>query len=449
MWQGVSSARRSPLCRADAVVAATVRAQREIAPARQPEAFPEGQESRVTFGEHALEVTMLRTDPRSLDAAALSRRLSALAGDEREVQVEFLLHLDAFDGRRGWAEAGYPSLWEWCLRVLHLREGAAGRRIAAMRVLRRFPSLAAALRDGRLCLSTLALLGPVLTDENRDDLVARAAFLTRAEVERLVASLAPRPAPKEGLRLVSSGAARREPVVLAMSVGGGARRPPDIRAGDVPPSAAATSPAPAAETPAAAVEPAPVPRPPSPATVRPVSADTYSLRVTVDASFKQELDALKDLLAHTIPGGDLAAVLREAVRCAIEKHGKRKGAVEPSRTRKAAPRDQQGASASQARKRRDPVPAVVRREVWKRDGGRCTWQAADGRRCGSTWKLELDHIVPVALGGRSTVENLRVCCASHNRLHAEQIFGPAHMDLFRRGGPGRVDSLSLGEAHDS
>jgi uncharacterized protein DUF222 len=89
--------------------------------------------------------------PASLDSTALSRRLGELAGHERQVQVEFLLHLEEFDRRRAWAEAGYPSLWEWCLRVLHLREGAAGRRIAAMRVLRRLPKLAEALRDGRLC----------------------------------------------------------------------------------------------------------------------------------------------------------------------------------------------------------------------------------------------------------------------------------------------------------
>jgi 5-methylcytosine-specific restriction endonuclease McrA len=197
------------------------------------------------------------------------------------------------------------------------------------------------------------------------------------------------------------------------------------------------------------VDPAPATRHPSPATVRPVSGDTYSLRVTVDASFKQELDALKNLLAHKIPGGDLSAVLREAVRCAIAKHGRRKGAVEPSRTRKAATTEEQGDGAPRARKAREPIPAAVRREVWRRDGGRCAWQAPDGRRCGSTWKLELDHVLPAALGGRGTVENLRLCCASHNRLSAEQIFGPAHMDLFRRGGPGRVvDSLSPGEAHD-
>lgn len=87
--------------------------------------------------------------PASLDPTALSRRLGELAGHERELQVEFLLHLEEFDRRRAWAEAGYPSLWEYLLRVLHLREGAAGRRIAAMRVLRRFPALGDALRDGR------------------------------------------------------------------------------------------------------------------------------------------------------------------------------------------------------------------------------------------------------------------------------------------------------------
>jgi 5-methylcytosine-specific restriction endonuclease McrA len=46
--------------------------------------------------------------------------------------------------------------------------------------------------------------------------------------------------------------------------------------------------------------------------------------------------------------------------------------------------------------------------------------------------LELDHIVPVALGGRSTVDNLRLCCRAHNTLHAEQVFGREHMDQFRR-----------------
>ncbi len=88
--------------------------------------------------------------PSSLDSHALALRLSELAGEEREVQADFLLHLAVFDARRAYLEAGHSSLWSYCLEVLHLREGAAGRRIGAMRVLTRFPCLEAALREGRL-----------------------------------------------------------------------------------------------------------------------------------------------------------------------------------------------------------------------------------------------------------------------------------------------------------
>ena len=73
----------------------------------------------------------------SLPSDLLARRLAALAGDERAVQADFLLHLDEFDRRRAYLPLGFPSLWAYCLTVLHLREGAAGRRIGAMRVLRR------------------------------------------------------------------------------------------------------------------------------------------------------------------------------------------------------------------------------------------------------------------------------------------------------------------------
>ncbi|HYS82618.1 MAG TPA: HNH endonuclease, partial [Anaeromyxobacteraceae bacterium] len=64
----------------------------------------------------------------------------------------------------------------------------------------------------------------------------------------------------------------------------------------------------------------------------------------------------------------------------------------------------------------------------KRDGGRCTWCGPDGQRCGSTWKVELDHIQPAALGGPSTVGNLRILCrlcrSRHNRHYADRPLMP-------------------------
>ena len=122
-------------------------------------------------------------------------------------------------------------------------------------------------------------------------------------------------------------------------------------------------------------------------------------------------------------------VLREAVRCAIDKHGKRRGAVKPARERKPAERE-----ARPVASKREPIPAAVRRAVWERDRGRCTYVSAEGQRCESRWQLQYDHLEPAALGGPSTVDGLRLRCRGHNLLHAEESFGREHMARFRRGG---------------
>jgi 5-methylcytosine-specific restriction endonuclease McrA len=368
--------------------------------------------------------------PSSLDSATLTRRLGELAGDERNVLVDFLLHLDEFDRRRAYLDLGYGSLWDYCLRALRLREGAAGRRIGAMRVLRRFPRLEAALRDGRLCAFTVTLLGAVLTDDNLDHLVGRAAFRTKVEVEELVVSLRPRPEPKEGIRRSSTGApaaaSASAPVETATSERG-------------PLLAFAAASTDATRSPASAemVLPAAVGSllrsvaPPPPPRVQPIAEDRWSVRVTLDAEAKAELETLKALLSHKIPKGELGAVLREAIRCGIEKHGKRKGAVTPSRKTQGCASASSGRSPRRTRADAPPIPAAVRREVWNRDGGRCTFVGPDGCRCESRWQLEFDHIEPVALGGTSTAENIRLRCRGHNMLHAEHVYGREHMDKFR------------------
>jgi hypothetical protein len=57
--------------------------------------------------------------------------------------------------------------------------------------------------------------------------------------------------------------------------------------------------------------------------------------------------------------------------------------------------------------------------------------SADGHRCEECGQLELDHIIPVALGGQSTVENLRLLCRPHNRHAAERAFGKEHVQARR------------------
>ena len=74
------------------------------------------------------------------------------------------------------------------------------------------------------------------------------------------------------------------------------------------------------------------------------------------------------------------------------------------------------ASAATSRSSGRAVPAAVRREVWQRDGGRCSYvDPRTGRRCASRHLLEIDHRIPYARGGGAERANLRLLCAAHHR----------------------------------
>lgn len=77
------------------------------------------------------------------------------------------------------------------------------------------------------------------------------------------------------------------------------------------------------------------------------------------------------------------------------------------------------------------VPAAVRRAVFGRDEGRCSYVDASGRRCRETHFLELHHLHPFAMGGAHTVANLTLRCAAHNALAAENDFGRSLMQQKR------------------
>lgn len=63
---------------------------------------------------------------------------------------------------------------------------------------------------------------------------------------------------------------------------------------------------------------------------------------------------------------------------------------------------------------RQRLTEEVRSEVWRRDSGQCA-------RCGSREQLEFDHIVPVSLGGSSTVRNIELLCEACNRAKSNAI----------------------------
>jgi hypothetical protein len=91
------------------------------------------------------------------------------------------------------------------------------------------------------------------------------------------------------------------------------------------------------------------------------------------------------------------------------------------------------------------------------------WPLEDGGVCGSTHKLQLDHIDGWALGGETTVERCRILCEGHNDRHARELHGDELMNRYTRpkgprcsepvaaygARPWTVDSAGVGRDHRS
>lgn len=61
------------------------------------------------------------------------------------------------------------------------------------------------------------------------------------------------------------------------------------------------------------------------------------------------------------------------------------------------------------------IPSEVKKEVWKRDGGRCVI-------CGDMENLHFDHDLPFSKGGTSlTAKNIRLLCMKHNLAKSDKI----------------------------
>jgi hypothetical protein len=135
------------------------------------------------------------------------------------------------------------------------------------------------------------------------------------------------------------------------------------------------------------------------------------MRFTARADTVEKLKMVQDLLSHAVPAGDLGEVVDRALTVLAEQLLRTKFAVTPS------PGRRQNASSTADQ------PAAVRRAVYLRDRGRCTFVSKDGRRCDSRRYLQFDHVEGRAVGGGFTVENVRLRCGPHNRLEAERLYG--------------------------
>lgn len=346
---------------------------------------------------------MHRLDRTRRTNAELLRDVVAHAALERTSTADVIADLGEIEARGLHRSLGFSSLFAYCVEFLHFSEDAAYKRIQVARAARTFPALLEALARGQLHLTGAGLLAPHLTPENVGELLGAAAHARKAAIEEFLSRRFPR---MEALLAAGVPAVRPAAPVTV----------PQLAPAQVVPS-----PSPVADP--AAVEAVRSDGRPS----RPLAPVLYDVRATIGEATHEKLERARSFLRHAVPNGDFAAVLDRALDALLAECEKRKCAATPRPRRKARP------SASKRH-----VPAAVKRAVWRRDGGRCTFIGVDGRRCGSRDFLEFDHVDPVARGGKATVERMRLRCRAHNDLEAERAFGAAFMAEKRMARSGRA-----------
>jgi hypothetical protein len=339
----------------------------------------------------------------------LLARIAMLAGKEREASVDLVAHLAELDTRSSlYAAHGHGSLFTYCTEVLRLSEDAACNRIYAARACRRFPAVLEALGSGALSLTSIRMLGPHLTPENHEAVLARASGRSRREVEALVAELAPRPDVPSSVRKLP-GVTPPAPTPLP------ATAPPAIEV--KPTTVMAPGSAPPMSAPAA-----------RPATRRPIvettSPERYRVQFTIGKESHDKLRRVQALLRREIPDGDPGAIFDRAIALLLERVEEEKlGATTKPRAPRAI-RPGTDTPVSSGRLTSRHTPSHVKRSAWQHDGGQCAFVSKDGRRCTERAFLEFHHVRPYALGGPTSTENISLRCRRHNQYEAELVFGP-------------------------
>jgi len=362
-----------------------------------------------------------------LSDAELVARVKSLVARERDATAHLVAHLAELDTRDVHLREGYRSLYVYCRDALGLSEGEAYNRIEVARAARRFPVILEMLETGAVNLTAVRLLAPHLTAANHREVLESARGKKKAEIEEIVARLAPRPDVAASVRKLP-----------ALHLEASSRAVAPVEASLMSGASALNPVAPAPSETGRHAEPLPVAR----AAVEPLSPDRYKLQLTIGGETLEKLRRAKDMLSHAIPSGDDAAVLDRALTLLLVDLARKKFADTPKPRR---PR----ASNPRARE----TSAADKRVVWVRDLGRCTYVGPSGHRCNERRFVEFHHVDPYALGGETTVDNIQLRCRRHNDYEGRLYFGKRRRDdvrepanLFRNKLAGTVSSLNRSEA---
>ena len=311
----------------------------------------------------------------------LLRKTKDLAREERRLTVEVLYHLREVERRRLFTSLGFETLHSYAIRELGYSETSANRRIQAMRLLGELPEMAAKITEGQMNLTSAARVQSFLRAEAKGN-----KAYSRNEKLELIEALERRPTREVSREL------RRQATVNGFSAG------PDDRRGHDQARASVI-----------------------------IADESGDFALKFPKALHEKLDRLLTAKSIRNPHLGYLELLEELIDDALELSA-------PSSASSSALSKVISETVTQTRKRSRYISAAMQKQVWQSYGHLgCTYvDASTGRRCGSKADLEIDHIVPFAMGGRNELGNLRLVCAQHNRWRADDSSsgspsGPGHV----------------------
>jgi hypothetical protein len=332
----------------------------------------------------------------------LGERILETRDSEKKLEVDFLFYLREVEKRDLHLEWGYSSLFTYLVKYLGYSEGGASRRVRVSRLIEEYPVIGEMLNSGSTNLTSLSYVAKILNTENSTAILDEIKDKPSREAEVLsVRYKAPGRKVADSIKPVVI----RPKVVKDHTVDRGLfdqTLSEDTNLADIPTKSFCNRQESMLELPE-------------------VPEVEYQMRCTLSPEIKSKLERAQALMGHKVQGNScLENVLDVFLDSYLSKYGREEKA-ERARDRKKARKKDKITPASYTKRKH--IPNEIKRTVFERDGYACSYIASDGTCCKKTEGLEIDHILPVALGGDDREDNLRVLCREHNQFFARKVFG--------------------------
>jgi hypothetical protein len=321
-------------------------------------------------------------------------RLEGLSRTERKITHLVLCHINAVEVRNLYLGLGFKSLYQYLTQHLHYGESAAYDRMQAARVLQKNPEIASKIEEGVLNLSQLVQVDQSLKQERK----AGKALSPESTQELLVK--------------IENKSVFETEKILACELN---------------------------RTPKAHQK------------VKPQKDNSVRIELTLTQEQYALLKKAQNLISHSVPENNLAEVITYLAQAYIKKiegpqttkaKNKVKATVKdktnannnakaseklsnqtPQQARESLThsfREMPIKAYKTVRQKRKSLSIKIRRAVFQKAHHCCEYiNPLTGKRCGSQFQLQIDHVVPLACGGTDEIMNLRALCAVCNRREAQ------------------------------